>query len=366
MTDFSELPKKWRDQAVMPGYTDDSRQTLYECANELDEAIAQHKPAPPDGTWELTLNKYQRDNLMWLIGLCGYPYPENEPIGDFPLANTGDWLGEVYNPLAPGGDVSPNISRQSVQDRIDCSHEISRRLIGDLTRRLDDAQTYNERLLEAIRALYYAGVWTCDRDVDEAALWTAVRDAAGFPPGQSPKPGAPPKVVVSDRIKQIQADPSGDRTRRALEKQLNALEGGVVVSDEARERAALAVARKFVPSAVAPSSAEYAAVDAVLAALQPEEKILRDGSGVAHCCATCGVNLQSLSERQCAKCRLADPGRYAKLVARSRQVVADWRDERSKTNNLMMLKSLGQNLCGALHEMIGTIEELTNRTKTTP
>src|SRR5579863_3863414 len=45
---------------------------------------------------------------------------------------------------------------------------------------------------------------------------------------------APPKVVVSDRIKQIQADPSGDRTRRALEKQLNALEGGVVVSDEAR------------------------------------------------------------------------------------------------------------------------------------
>jgi|SRR6516165_2861701 hypothetical protein len=42
-------------------------------------------------------------------------------------------------------------------------------------------------LLEAIRELYYAGVWHCDRPVDEAKLWTAVRDAAGFEQGKSPR-----------------------------------------------------------------------------------------------------------------------------------------------------------------------------------
>lgn len=45
-----------------------------------------------------------------------------------------------------------------------------------------------EALTEAVRAVYYAGVWSCDRPVDEAALWTTLRDAAGFTPGQSPKP----------------------------------------------------------------------------------------------------------------------------------------------------------------------------------
>lgn len=43
-------------------------------------------------------------------------------------------------------------------------------------------------LRRAVSDLYYAGVWKCDRPVDEAALWIAVRDAAGFKPGESPKP----------------------------------------------------------------------------------------------------------------------------------------------------------------------------------
>lgn len=43
-------------------------------------------------------------------------------------------------------------------------------------------------LLAAVRELYYAAVWQADRPVDEAALWTAVRDAAGFNPGRSPVP----------------------------------------------------------------------------------------------------------------------------------------------------------------------------------
>lgn len=49
-----------------------------------------------------------------------------------------------------------------------------------------------ERELEALKAagvaIYMAGHWTCDRPVDDAALWTALRDALGLPPGNSPKP----------------------------------------------------------------------------------------------------------------------------------------------------------------------------------
>lgn len=41
-------------------------------------------------------------------------------------------------------------------------------------------------LRNAVRALYYSAVWHADRPVDEQALWTAVRDAAGFAKGNSP------------------------------------------------------------------------------------------------------------------------------------------------------------------------------------
>lgn len=45
-------------------------------------------------------------------------------------------------------------------------------------------------LLEAVRKLYYSAAWSSDRlpEAEEQKLWTAVRDAAGFEPGNSPKP----------------------------------------------------------------------------------------------------------------------------------------------------------------------------------
>jgi len=53
---------------------------------------------------------------------------------------------------------------------------------------IERLQQVNNRLREAIGALYYVGVWHCDRPVNEAGLWEAVRDAAGFPTGSSPRP----------------------------------------------------------------------------------------------------------------------------------------------------------------------------------
>jgi hypothetical protein len=45
-----------------------------------------------------------------------------------------------------------------------------------------------QRLQGAALMLYRAGYWTCDRPVDEAAMWTELRDALGLEPGTSPPP----------------------------------------------------------------------------------------------------------------------------------------------------------------------------------
>ena len=61
-------------------------------------------------------------------------------------------------------------------------------------------------LRNAVRALYYSAVWHADRPVDEQALWTAVRDAAGFAKGNSPEELPFDGIEVSypvDRLRQI-------------------------------------------------------------------------------------------------------------------------------------------------------------------
>jgi hypothetical protein len=45
-----------------------------------------------------------------------------------------------------------------------------------------------EALKRAAAALYYAAHWKPDRLVDEAKLWSDLRDAAGFEPGNAPEP----------------------------------------------------------------------------------------------------------------------------------------------------------------------------------
>jgi hypothetical protein len=46
--------------------------------------------------WVLTLNEYQRNNLLFLLNLCGYPWTEQDPgVEPFTIMNNGDWLGEI-------------------------------------------------------------------------------------------------------------------------------------------------------------------------------------------------------------------------------------------------------------------------------
>jgi hypothetical protein len=45
-----------------------------------------------------------------------------------------------------------------------------------------------QRLVRAVKAVYYAAYWVPDRDVvGERTMWEELRDAAGFTPGKSPE-----------------------------------------------------------------------------------------------------------------------------------------------------------------------------------
>ena len=47
--------------------------------------------------WVIVLNKYQRDNLLWLFAAIGYATDANGKSGvePFTYANNGDWVGEI-------------------------------------------------------------------------------------------------------------------------------------------------------------------------------------------------------------------------------------------------------------------------------
>lgn len=71
----------------------------------------QPEPEPFTGSWTLNLNRYQRDNLLWLLNACGYPHGNPSVAPPFTSANTGDWIGEVTQMLAHPGKspvIGPN------------------------------------------------------------------------------------------------------------------------------------------------------------------------------------------------------------------------------------------------------------------
>jgi hypothetical protein len=50
--------------------------------------------------WHITLNEYQRSNLLWLLcDLIGYGKGPGGGVKPFTYANTGDWNGEIPNML---------------------------------------------------------------------------------------------------------------------------------------------------------------------------------------------------------------------------------------------------------------------------
>lgn len=80
---------------------------------------------PVNEKWTLELDKYQRDNLLWLLNACGYPNLANT-VEPFNCANTGDWLGELALMLC-NADGECSITEK---DRPNTTFDDLRRSIG--------------------------------------------------------------------------------------------------------------------------------------------------------------------------------------------------------------------------------------------
>jgi len=86
-------------------------------------AVTYSKYYPGSQTWVIELNKYHRDNLLWLFNVCGYPWGHG--VDPFTFANTGDWAGEIPNMLSKPGqnclldqEDYPNKSIQELRNQI--------------------------------------------------------------------------------------------------------------------------------------------------------------------------------------------------------------------------------------------------------
>lgn len=70
-------------------------------------------------TYLLRLDKYQRDNLVWLFKACGYPNGPDH-ILPFVFANSGDWLGEIALMLdCEKGVGKPNRSLDALRESVE-------------------------------------------------------------------------------------------------------------------------------------------------------------------------------------------------------------------------------------------------------
>lgn len=93
------------------------------------------------------------------------------------------------DPLTLGEPCGYAIVKESTQGRFDVSEAeviaaIKRASApSEKTTMSSDVKYYDLRA--AVLALYYSAYWHPDRPVDEAALWTAVRDAAGIAHGKT-------------------------------------------------------------------------------------------------------------------------------------------------------------------------------------
>ena len=76
--------------------TPDAPQEYPEQAHQAVNTSYPMNPMP--GVWTLTLNKYQRDNLLWLLNKCGAP-DSSHALDELRLHANGDWAWEIADML---------------------------------------------------------------------------------------------------------------------------------------------------------------------------------------------------------------------------------------------------------------------------
>lgn len=65
---------------------------------------------------------------------------------------------------------------------------------------MTDIHDRHEGLLVAATCLYMAGHWSCDREVQEEALWSALRDSLYLPCGLAPVPVREDETELTENL----------------------------------------------------------------------------------------------------------------------------------------------------------------------
>ena len=105
--------KEWLDKHQI---SEDARDELLGILGEASQPTKH-----PEPEWVLRLNKYQRDNLAWLISLIGHgSWSDTGGVAPFKFAHTGDWVGEIGFMLDPRDkSINPNRSVEEIEKYIE-------------------------------------------------------------------------------------------------------------------------------------------------------------------------------------------------------------------------------------------------------
>lgn len=94
------------------------KQYLYQYWTNEDAPMVSYDENGKPIKWHITLNEYQRANLLWL--LCDLVGHGKAGIFPFTFANTGDWAGEIPIMLNASYKTQqkPNVSAEEVEERV--------------------------------------------------------------------------------------------------------------------------------------------------------------------------------------------------------------------------------------------------------
>lgn len=107
--------------------------------------------------WIIQLNRYQRDNLLWLFtAIRGWYTDRWESIWPFNHLNTGDWAGEIPNmlgrvdqPTSKHGTLDPSDATQPYQTQLNKDHPNS-----TMQALREDVQGWmDQKIVERVRAM---------------------------------------------------------------------------------------------------------------------------------------------------------------------------------------------------------------------
>jgi hypothetical protein len=117
---YEALEQGWEGVVSEPSFAKNAKDGVIVPKDVFEDLAQKHGPK----VWDIRLDQYQRDNIVWLCRVAGYPHDDNAPraLEIFRRLNTGDWLGELAFSLNfEQGPGHPNMSFEDFAKNVEQS-----------------------------------------------------------------------------------------------------------------------------------------------------------------------------------------------------------------------------------------------------